>query len=208
MSNLEEVLRLVLNEKSQEFEHSNETQGVCVHCSSKFHWHLAFVVPHKHRILGDPWWNQHDLAWSKGSESGPRQRAALTIPSSQQSHLNQNLLWKQKEVSGLLRNMNYQGALCLFLFLSLPCVSNQPLLWEKNDTEVKGIKDDAPPFPLKPSLIHVPKAESAGKVCLIWEWIKGSCVGFVQTFCCSGKNEIHLHIRATKYELYDFSYSA
>lgn len=31
MSNLEEVLRLVLNEKSQEFEHRNETQGVCVH---------------------------------------------------------------------------------------------------------------------------------------------------------------------------------
>ena len=49
MSNLEEALRLVLNERSQEFEHRNETQGVCVHsqlaycikrlCSSeRTHW--------------------------------------------------------------------------------------------------------------------------------------------------------------------------
>ena len=46
--------------------------------------------------------------------------------------------------------MNDQGALYPFLFLSLSCVSNQPLLWEKNDAEVKGIKDDAPPPPPLP----------------------------------------------------------
>lgn len=58
------------------------------------------------------------------------------------------------------------------------------------------------PFPVNPaSLMCVPKAECPAEMCAIK---KGNRAHRVQHFRCPGRDEIHIHVGATKYEWCSF----